>query len=195
MLLDHKLFLVKERVAVMKLTDTYDILDPETQQKIGVAKEEVSGAMKGLRLFMDKTKLPTTINIYEDENQPPVFSIHRPFKVVRAKVEIVDQSGTKIGYLMSKLMSIRGGFYAYDMTNKQIAEVKGDWAGWNFQIVGEGDKPLGTVTKKWAGIGKELFTTADTYIIALEENMGSHPATAMLLLAAGLAIDIVFREK
>ena len=54
---------------------------------------------------------------------------------------------------------------------------------------------LGTVTKKWAGIGRELFTSADNYMIALSDASQANPGVAALLLAAGLAIDIVFKEK
>jgi hypothetical protein len=38
-LLNHRVFLVKERVATLKLTDTYDIFDPATNRQIGIAKE------------------------------------------------------------------------------------------------------------------------------------------------------------
>jgi hypothetical protein len=51
------------------------------------------------------------------------------------------------------------------------------------------------VTKKWAGIGKELFTSADTYVIDLAPSSRSSADVAPLLLAAGLSIDIVFKEK
>ena len=54
---------------------------------------------------------------------------------------------------------------------------------------------LGRVTKKWGGLGKELLTSADNYIIALAEDRQLPRNTAMLLLAAGLAIDIVYKEK
>jgi uncharacterized protein YxjI len=107
----------------------------------------------------------------------------------------MDQTGKPIGYLRSKLFSLGGGFYVYDMSDRQVAEVKGDWKGWNFQMLDAGGKELGTVTKKWAGIGRELFTSADNYMIALNDTTQANPALAALLLTAGLAIDIVFKEK
>ena len=51
------------------------------------------------------------------------------------------------------------------------------------------------MTKKWAGLGKELFTSADNYMISLSDASGSNPTMAGLLLAAGLAIDIIFKER
>jgi len=54
---------------------------------------------------------------------------------------------------------------------------------------------IGKVTKKWAGLGKELFTSADNYVIALNETAAIRPDAAPLLLAAGIAIDTVYKEK
>ena len=45
----------------------------------------------------------------------------------------------------------------------------------------------------WAGVGKEMFTSADNYMIALNDEPS--PAEAILLLAAGLAVDIIYKEK
>ena len=69
--------------------------------------------------------------------------------------------------------------------------MKGDWKGWNFRLLNKAERELGTITKKWAGIGKELFTSADNYIVAFR---GSAPAQAILLLAAGLAVDTIYKE-
>ena len=51
------------------------------------------------------------------------------------------------------------------------------------------------MTKKWAGVGRELFTSADNYVIAVNEVARGQAAVVPLLLAAGLAVDIVFKEK
>ena len=42
---------------------------------------------------------------------------------------------------------------------------------------------------------KTLFTSADNYVISLTDLSGASPAAAALLLAAGLAIDVVFKES
>ena len=73
--------------------------------------------------------------------------------------------------------------------------MKGDWKGWNFKFISQDGRELGTVTKKWAGIGRELFTSADNYMIALNDTGDGQAAASALLLAAGLAIDIVFKES
>ncbi|MFM7129915.1 MAG: phospholipid scramblase-related protein [bacterium] len=197
MLLDYRKFFVKERVAFVKLTDAYDIFDPDTNQPIGLAKDEPPGWAKALRILVNKRFLPTTINIYEQEGEEPLFSLKKKPGFLRVSVVVCDSHGAEFGTLRSKLFSLGGGFTVMDTTGTMVADVKGDWKGWNFRFLDSAGTELGVVTKQWAGLGKEFFTSADNYIISLSETyeaLGDH-ATASLMLAAGLAIDIVFKEQ
>jgi len=193
-LLGRTTYFVKERVAVLKLTDTYDILDPMSQQVIGIAKEEPPTWAKFLRLVVEKRKLPTAVNFYEHEGHPPVLSIKRGFTFLRQKIRVVAGDGTSLGYFRSKLISIGGGFHVFDDRDQAVAEVKGNWKGWDFKFITKSGREIGTVTKKWAGLGKELFTSADNYIISLSDITNAGPNASALLLAAGIAIDVVFKE-
>jgi len=195
-LFGRNVYLVKERVALIKLCDTYDIFDPQTQAQIGIAKDEPSAVSKYARLLAKKFLLPTTINIYEDESQPPVITVTKGFSFLRAKLIVSNNRGVDLGYFQSKWFSIGGGFYIYDMNDQQLAEVSGDWKGWNFTFKGVNGKEYGKVTKQWAGVGKELFTSADTYVISIgDAGTGkARDAITTLLLAAGICIDVVFKE-
>ncbi len=193
-MLDRNLYLIKEHARILKLVDRYDIFDPKTGEQIGIVKDEPSSVLKYLRLFMKKRSLPTTVNVYENEDAAPVFSIRKHMPIIRSKVQVIDGNGIPIGYFKSKILTIGGGFNVFDMQDNKIADIKGDWKGWNFKFLDPSGAEIGTVTKKWAGIGKELFTTADTYMISIDETKSDHK-TNMMLLAAGLAIDIVFKER
>ena len=54
---------------------------------------------------------------------------------------------------------------------------------------------MGTITKQWAGIGKEFFTSADTYIISINEKLAASSEAKTLLLAAGIALDTIYKEN
>jgi uncharacterized protein YxjI len=192
-LLDRHTFFVKEHVGILKLTDTFDILDPQTNEQIGVAREEPPVWAKWLRLVVNKQMMPTVVNIYETEGTPPVASIKRGFALLRSKIRVVAGDGRSLGYFKSKLFSIGGGFHVYDHADQKVAEVKGNWKGWDFTFLDANGREIGKVTKKWAGLGKELFTSADNYMISLS-NGGSNADHAALLLAAGLAVDVVYKE-
>ena len=61
--LDLNQFVIKEHVGLLKLTDVYDIFDAKTQQKIALARENISGFLKVLRLLVNKQMLPTKVTV------------------------------------------------------------------------------------------------------------------------------------
>ena len=195
-MLDRKTYFVREHVGFMKLSDTYDILDPETQEQLGIVKEKLVGLVHVLRFVVNKRFLPTAVYVYEgadpQDESKLLFSIQRGFTLFRSTVNVCDRSGNVVGTLKSKLLSIGGAFQVFDASGNEVALVKGDWKGWNFRFLDSSENEIGTITKKWAGIGKEMFTSADNYIISL--NGEPEPAQAILLLAAGLAVDTVYKE-
>jgi hypothetical protein len=190
-LLDYRRVFVRERVAVIKLTDTYDLVDPESKAVIGIAWENVSGWIKFFRLLINKSLLPTRVEISLGEKQPPVLIIKRNVGFLRKKVTVLDSTGVQLGYFKSKIFSLGGGFLVFSPDGQQFADVKGDWKGWNFKFLDNAGQEMGLVTKKWAGFGKELFTSADNYIVEIKDGTTNNA----LLLAAAIAIDTVFKEK
>jgi uncharacterized protein YxjI len=192
---ERKAWLVKERVGFLKLVDTYDIYDPATGAQIGVATEKVSILVHILRFLINKRMLPTSVEVREREDGRVILGMSRGVSLLQAQVTVTNDSGRPIGRLKSKLFSIGGGFHVLDGAERPIAEIKGDWKGWNFRFLTPDGTEIGKVTKKWAGIGKELFTSADNYMISLNEGRAFRPESAPLLLAAGLAIDTVYKEK
>lgn len=71
-----------------------------------------------------------------------------------------------LGYFKSKFFSLGGGFWVFDTQDNQVAEIKGDWKGWK----GWNFKFIGNIPSNNSHINS-------------------------LLLAAGLAIDIIYKEK
>ena len=191
--------IVKEHVGFFKLSDAYDIINPATGKKVGLAKEVVAGWVHVLRLIIDKGMLPTSIvfiNAPDEQGQgETVMSIERGFTFLRAKIRVVVGQGREIGYFKSKLFTIGGGFSIYDTADKKVGEIKGDWKGWAFKVLDEQGSEIGMVAKQWAGLGKEFFTSADTYVISVTGEAAKNEAVRSLILAAGIAIDTVFKEK
>lgn len=196
-MLNRNVYFIREHVGFMKLANTYDILDPESKEMIGIAKEKPGSLVHIFRLFVNKQLLPTKVFVYEGNNPEDesrcVFTIQRGFSLLRPIVNILGPNGQSIGWFKRKLISLGGSFRIFDVSGNEFAMVKGDWKGWNFQFIDKNEQVIGTITKKWSGIGKELFTTADNYVVSLNGNRNA--AESLLLLAAGLAIDTVFKER
>ena len=187
--------LVKERLGFFRLADCYDLFDPDSGRSVGVCQEAPPWYSHLLRLVLSKVVLPTVVEVRPDGLQQPLFRIRRGFRLFRAVVQIEDGIGRPIGSLRSKLLRLRLEFSVFDNSKREIAKVTGDWKGWNFQLTATSGEILGTITKKWAGIGKELFTSADNYIVELSEARSDDDKVRTMLLAAALAIDICYKEK
>jgi uncharacterized protein YxjI len=191
-LLSQSTIIVKERVGLLKFSDTYDLLDPQSGQPIGIAQERPGGWVHALRFLINKQMLPTKVEIREQENGPVVLTIRRGFTLFRAKVSILDASGTEVAYLKSKVFSLGGGFHVYKPDDTKAAEVKGNWKGRSFRFLDLEGQEIGLIDQKWAGLGKELFTSADTYVVNV--NPG-HEGSMPLMLATALAVDVIMKES
>lgn len=191
---DLQTILVKERVGLLKMSDTYDLLDPATGNAIGLCKEHPAWWVHVLRLVVNKRMLPTVVRITDPAETTTWLEIRRGFSLLSPKIAVLDGGGRTLGFLKSKLFSWGINFGILNAQEVKIAEVKGDWKGWNFQLVSVTGTSLGTITKKWAGMGKELFTSADNYVIDLAGSEGGASANRKILLAAALAIDTCFKE-
>ena len=183
-------YLVKEHIGLLKLQSVYDIIDPMTQQKIGQAQEKRPLWSLLLGMVVGAQAVPTKIELIAEGETTPVATISRGFTFLRSKINVIDAQGQVTGYFKSKLLTINGGFGVYDTHDQQIAEVKGSWKSWDFKFIDAQNNELGIVSKKWMGFGKELFTSADNYMVSLNDSKHS-----MMLLLAALALDTVFAEQ
>ena len=50
------------------------------------------------------------------------------------------------------------------------------------------------VSKKWSGMGKELFTSADNYVLEMFDTIPQDNPLRQLIMAAVMCIDMVLKE-
>ena len=127
----------------------------------------------------------------DDENKL-LFSVHK-IRSLFHKMQIHDKDNMLIGYFKVKLFSITPVFCLFDPEGRQIGKVIGDLIAWNFKFVDSNDCDSGCINKKWAGVSKELFTSADHYLVSTQGRPDKN--TAMFHLAAALFIDMVYKRK
>jgi uncharacterized protein YxjI len=123
----------------------------------------------------------------------PVVSVKRGVSVFVSKVQVLDDAAQPIGLFKQKVFSIGGKFDVLDGQEKVLCQLKGNWRGWEFKFT-DGQVEYGQISKKWAGLGKELFTSADNYVITISDAVPPDNPLRQLILAAALCIDMVFKE-
>ncbi|WP_264534750.1 phospholipid scramblase family protein [Flavobacterium sp. N1736] len=192
-ILNQNLFLVKEHVGMFKAANNYDIYDPESNLIIMNCRENNLGFFTKVFRFTDyKRMTPFNIEITTASGEK-LISVRRGIAWFRSTVEVLDEKDRLVGTFKQKFFSIGGKFEILDKNEKPVATLQGKWTGWDFKFSHE-NKQLAQVSKKWAGIGKEFFTSADNYVLQIEENVAPESPLRQLILAAVMCIDMVLKE-
>ncbi len=191
--LSRNLFFVKEHVGIFKAANNYDILDPETNEIILECREEKLGFFTKLLRFTDyKRMTPFHVEIKTPDGKT-IINVKRGVSFFRSHVKVFDENDQLVGGFKQKFFSIGGKFNVLDDQDQPVCMLKGKWTGWDFRFLA-GDVEYAHVSKKWSGIGKELFTSADNYILEISEDLpADHPAR-LLIMAAVMCIDMVLKE-
>lgn len=194
-MLDRRQYFVKERTGWFKRKGAFDILDPETKETIGVARETTGGLAMAMRSMLGPEKAPATFAIGPDEKSAPVVEIKRPWSFLFGPKVHVYEKGKALGFFKKKVFSVGGGLNVFDADGKKIGDVQGSWRGGTFTFKDDAGKELGVISKKWSGAGKEMFTSADNYMVSVNEGEDGKPAaSAALLLAAAIVLDTTYYE-
>ncbi len=192
-LLAQNTFLVKEHVGIFKAANNYDVFDPETGEEILHCREDNLGFFTRLLRFTDyKRMTPFDIEIRTPDGQP-VLHVRRGISLFLSKVSVYDEHEQLIGGFKQKLFSIGGAFSVLDENDQPLCELKGKWTSWEFSFLAGGTE-LAKVSKKWAGLGKELFTSADNYVLQIDPSLPADSSMRKLILAAVMCIDMVLKE-
>ncbi|MFW6162967.1 MAG: LURP-one-related/scramblase family protein [Planctomycetota bacterium] len=190
--LERNVFLVKEHVGMFKAANEFDIHDPETGEVVLQCREPKLGVVTKLLRFTDyKRMTPFRIVIQTPEGEP-VVGVSRGVAIFLSKVQVTDERDEPIGSFKQKF-SIGGKFAVLDPDEAELCELKGKWTGWEFKFAA-GDKELARVTKKWSGVGKEMFTSADNYVLQIADDVPPDNPVRQLILAAVMCIDMVLKE-
>ncbi len=192
--LNRNLFLVKVQAGLFNASNYFDIYDPQTQEQILHCSEERLGVFtKMLRFTRYKQMTPFEIEVRAPSGEC-VLHVRRGISIFLSNVDVLDgTSGTRIGGFKQKFFSIGGAFSVLDSSNTPVCQLKGKWTGWDFRFMA-GDQELAHVSKKWAGISKEMFTSADNYVLSISEHVPPDSQIRQLILAAVLCIDMVLKE-
>jgi len=191
--LNRNLFFVKEHVGMFKAANNYDILDPSTKQIIMICREEKLGFLTKLLRFSDyKRMTPFHVEIKTPTGEK-VLTVRRGIAFLRSIVEVYDSNDLLVGMFRQRLLSIGGKFDILDENQNFLCTLKGKWTSWDFKFIKD-DIEFAHVSKKWAGIGKELFTTADNYILKIDEKVPENNPIRIMIMAAVLCIDMVLKE-
>ena len=111
-----------------------------------------------------------------------------------SKIIIKNAQGDIIGTIKQKFKLFKPTFKIFNSSEELIAEINGDWKAWNFSITDASNNQIGSISKKWAGALKEIFTSADKYNVNIDNNY-SNVENKIAILSGAITIDMVLKES
>jgi len=192
--LNKNLYFVKEHVKVFKAANSFDVFDPETREQILECREENLGFFTKMFRFTEyKRMTPFNMEVKTTTGET-ILTVRRDVSWFLSTVEVIDEQKRLIGRFKQKFFSIGGKFEVLDPSDRVLCTLKGSWTSWDFRFVSNDGKDFATVTKTWSGMGKELFTSADNYILQINPQVPTDNPLRILIMAAVMCIDLVLKE-
>ena len=192
-LLNQNLFFVKEHTGIFKASNSYDIFNPQTQEMILQCREEKLNFITKIVRFTDYKRMTPFNVVIKSMSGEKILTVRRGISIFVSTVEVLDENDVLIGKFKQKFFSFGGKFKVVDVNDQELCMLQGKWTSWDFKFVKDKEE-FAQVTKKWAGIGRELFTSADNYVLKIEDKVPADSKLRILILAAVMCIDMVLKE-
>jgi uncharacterized protein YxjI len=192
--LNKNIYLVKEHVKIFKAENSFDVFDPATGGMILNCREENLGFFTRMFRFTEYKRMTPFNIVIRTSSGETILTVRKDVSWFLSTVEVIDEQKRLIGKFKQKFFSIGGKFEVLDTSERVLCMLKGSWTSWDFKFVSNDGKEFATVTKKWNGIGKELFTSADNYVLQINPQVPADNPLRMLIMAAVMCIDLVLKE-
>jgi uncharacterized protein YxjI len=143
------------------------------------------------RMFLPSQR-PLDIEVFNNYGNQ-VMAIRKPFRFFVPEIKVYNENDKSVSIVKKKFWSIRRTFFVYDNSGNEIYKIIGPiFHPWTFKIMKDG-KELGKISKKWSGIGKEMFTDADTFNVQFPNDASDEEKK--IFVGATFLIDLMYFEN
>ena len=191
-LFTEPVLVVNQKVKLIELTNEYKVFDQNGTQIGSVAQVGQSTLKKAARLVSSLDQFMTHTYEIRDVNEQPLLVLTRPRKFMKSKFQIAKPDGTVVGDVAQKnvIGKIR---FSLNANGHEVGTLSAEnWRAWNFNIQDASGTEVARITKKWEGLAKTVFTTADNYVVefkaAIEDPLRS------IVVAAALCVDTALKQ-
>ena len=192
-LLTRDVLVFKQKAKLIEVSDQYRILDDQGNEIGHINEEGQSFLKKAARVLTDLDQYFThRLGVYDRENAK-VIDIVRPRKFMKSRVEISDGTGRKVGTIVQKNVFGKKRFALEGSSGESLGAINAEnWRAWDFAVEDPTGAEVGRITKKWAGILREGFTTADNYILQISGQVS--PDLRLMMLGSAAGIDLALKQ-
>lgn len=192
-LLQRDVLVISQKAKLIEMTNEYRILDPEGEEVGAIREEGQSHTKKLFRLMGDVDQFLThRLSVYEADGTK-LLEIVRPAKIFKSTLQIRDDNGADSGAIVQENVVGKKRFSLRGADGETVGSIDAEnWRSWDFAIHDTDGTEIARVTKKWAGLLREGFTTADHYV--LEITGPTSPDLRFLIVASAAALDTALKQ-
>ncbi len=181
-----------EILAGWETKNRYEITD-EHGTPLWIAGELRSGIWAILLRNMLDHRRPFTLELRDAAGRLALKLVRR-WRWLFSRLDVHDGRVGHLGTIQQRWTWVGRRFDVLDANGQVIAELRGPWfKPWTFNLVAR-EVNVGTIMKKWSGIGRELFTDSDNFGVTFEPAAERIPSLKPLVLAATFLIDFMYFE-
>lgn len=192
-LLERDAFVVRQKAKIVEMTNEYAILDEDGSQ-VGTVRQEGQSKLKKLvRLVADVDQFLTHRLAVYDADGSKVLELVRPAKFLKSTLQVNDGTGAARGRIVQRNVVGKKHFALEGPNGDVLGSIDAeDWRSWDFAIHDASGAEVGRITKKWAGILREGFTTADRYLLHIPGEV--RPELRLLMVASATGVDTALKQ-
>jgi uncharacterized protein YxjI len=190
-LYDQPVLLVSQKTKLIELTNEYAVHDGDGRQIGAVVQVGQSGLKKAMRLVSSLDQF-LTHHLEVRDASGPILVLTRPAKVVKSRVLVQRPDGTPVGEIVQANVF---GRIRFDLVadGQLVGAIQAEnWRAWNFSITDAGGTEVARITKKWEGLARTMFTTADRYVVLVHYRLPE--PLASMVVASALTVDTALKQ-
>ena len=176
-----------EAITGIETKNRYEVMTPDGQTVL-FAYEESGGWG---RVLLQRNRALTLHVAGLDGRE--VLAGSRAFFWFFPTMYVRGPNGSPIGTIRRKFGILKRRILLENPQGETVAEVNGSVFRRYTFMVNRGGQEVGRITKKWSGVGREMFTDADTFQVQLPTEHDEQ--LQQLVLATAFAVDLDFFEK
>ena len=157
-----------EIITNFETKNKYQLLD-ESGKQIAYIYETGSGFMHFIKRMIFRSHRAFTIDIVDDQKQL-LMRLDRPFFWFFSDLTILDPQGKVLGQVFRRFGFFSKKYDLVDANGRTFAKISaGIFKIWTFNILDQMENHIATISKKWGGILKEMFTDADQFGVEFKQ--------------------------
>jgi uncharacterized protein YxjI len=191
-LFTEPILVVSQKAKLLELVNEYKVLDQEGNQIGAVAQVGQSTAKKIARFVSSLDQFMTHTYEIRDADEQPLLVLTRPRKFVKSSFLLTRPDGSEVGQV--KQANVFGKIrFSLEAGGQTVGSINAEnWRAWNFNVQDAAGNEVARITKKWVGLAKAAFTTADNYVVEIQKQMDD--PLLSLVVAAALCVDTALKQ-